>query len=124
MTSSSSPYASAASSASASVQAAAAAAAAAAANNQYSFVRTCDGKFVRTAIPMHEFDVVSSGEAPSAAAAVSASDRAGYYRNSHVTLRYRVRVLYAEPPSQNPQFLFVMVKMLPESLPEAKLLTL
>ena len=37
-------------------QAAAAAAAAAAANNgQYSFVRTCDGKFVRTAIPMHEF---------------------------------------------------------------------
>ena len=52
--------------------------------NQYSFVRTCDGKFVRTAIPMHEFDALV--DSVNAAAAVSGSagnagDR-NYYRSS------------------------------------------
>ena len=52
--------------------------------NQYSFVRTCDGKFVRTAIPMHEFDaLVDSVNAAAAASGSSgnASER-NYYRSS------------------------------------------
>ena len=52
--------------------------------NQYSFVRTCDGKFVRTAIPMHEFDALV--DSVNAAAAVSGgtgtSGERNYYRSS------------------------------------------
>ena len=52
--------------------------------NQYSFVRTCDGKFVRTAIPMHEFDALV--DSVNAAAAVSGSTgtsgERNYYRSS------------------------------------------
>ena len=53
---------------------------AAAAGNQYSFVRTCDGKFVRTAIPMHEFDALV--ESAAAASASGATTNGSYYRNS------------------------------------------
>ena len=56
---------------------AAAAAATAYPNNQpYTFVRMCDGKFVRTAIPLHDFEAVDSAIQPQSAAA------AGYYRSS------------------------------------------
>ena len=54
--------------------AAQAAAAAQYPNNQpYTFVRMCDGKFVRTAIPLHDFEAVDSAIQPQSA---------GYYRSS------------------------------------------
>ena len=52
--------------------------------NQYSFVRTCDGKFVRTAIPMHEFDALVDSVNAAAAASGSAGNAGerNYYRSS------------------------------------------
>ena len=52
--------------------------------NQYSFVRTCDGKFVRTAIPMHEFDALVDSVNTAATVAGSAANAGerNYYRSS------------------------------------------
>ena len=52
--------------------------------NQYSFVRTCDGKFVRTAIPMHEFDALvdSVNAAAAASGGAGSSAERNYYRSS------------------------------------------
>ena len=48
-------------------------------NNQpYTFVRMCDGKFVRTAIPLHDFEAVDSA----AAAGIQPASQSGYYRSS------------------------------------------
>jgi hypothetical protein len=48
-------------------------------NNQpYTFVRMCDGKFVRTTIPIHDFEALDS----TIAAAPTAASAANYYRSS------------------------------------------
>ena len=48
-------------------------------NNQpYTFVRMCDGKFVRTAIPLHDFEAVDSASA----AGIQPTSQSGYYRSS------------------------------------------
>ncbi len=74
--------------------AAAAAAAAAAGNNQpYTFVRMCDGKFVRTTIPIHDFDALDS-----TLVATTGSGGGGgsnYYRGSHTMRRPSKRSVVA-----------------------------
>ena len=48
-------------------------------NNQpYTFVRMCDGKFVRTAIPLHDFEAVDSASV----AGIQPTSQSGYYRSS------------------------------------------
>ena len=68
-------------------------------NNQpYTFVRMCDGKFVRTTIPIHDFEALDSALTSNPA---SAAAGAPYYRTSvnHTASRYCIGLCYPTPNS-------------------------